>query len=253
MTDVGAKLETSGGEAEYATAAEYQSLSPLAALALVLGLLSPAALASPLLLVIPAAAVGAGVLALAKIRSSDGALTGIAVARWGIAIALACAVAPAVRDPLRNALMQRQTADVARQWLTLLAEGRVEDCRALLSGTAIGSLSPKPDEPGAEPPAPEAVEAIVLGKLRNDPLTRRLADFKTPLAVEADPKTNGAPVFDGARTIASGVYIVRATSGGNACRVELNFVRAQFYENEGRPWRIERWTLVRDADADSAS
>lgn len=253
MTDLGAKADAIGGDVDPTTAPEYQSLSPLAALALILGLLSPAALAAPLLLVIPAAAIGVGVLALAKIRASDGALTGVGVARWGIAVAVACALAPLVRDPLRNALMERQTTEVARQWLTMLAEGRVEDCRALLSGQAIGSLAPHADKPGAEPPAPEVVETIVLDKLRSDALSRRLAEFQTPLTVDTDPTNDATPVFDGARTMATGVFVVRPAGDGDSCRVQLNFIRAEFYENEGRPWRIERWTLLPAAGADGAS
>jgi hypothetical protein len=252
MTEIGAKVNAIGDEVDPTMSPEYQSLCPLAALALILGLLSPAALAAPLLLVIPAAAIGVGALALAKIRASDGALTGVIVARWGIALAVACALAPLVRDPLRNALMERQTTEVARQWLTMLAEGRVEDCRALLSGQAIGSLAPHADKPGAEPPAPEVVATIVLDKLRNETLSQRLAGFKTPLIVEADPANDASPVFDGARTMTTGIYTVRPAGDGESCRVQLNFVRAAFYENEGRPWRIERWSLLPAAGADGA-
>ena len=53
-------------------------------------------------------------------------------------------------------------------------------------------------------------------------------------------------MFDGARTIATGVFNVQPSEGGDTCRVQLNFIRADFYENEGRPWRIERWTLLKE-------
>src|SRR3712207_6324975 len=106
---------------------EYQSLTPWATISLVLGALSPAALAAPLLLVVPVAAVGAGLLALAKIQAADGGLTGTRLARWGMGLGLACIAATLVRAPVRDAMMRQQTMELTRHWITLLAEGNADE------------------------------------------------------------------------------------------------------------------------------
>jgi hypothetical protein len=237
-----------GRAAAQAEAPDFQSLSPLAALSLILGLSSAAALSSPLLLVIPAAAAGLAVLALAKIGASDGALTGARLARWGLAIALACAAATLVRDPVRNRLMQRQAADAARRWFTLIAEGRLGESRALLAPQALASLGPAKGEPGSPPPAPEAVESVTLENLRRDKLVQKLSGWKTPLTATIEAGTAQSPVFDGPRTMSAATFRVAPADGEDSCRVQMNFARAPYFENEGEPWRIERWTVLEGAD-----
>jgi hypothetical protein len=230
----------------------YQSLCPWATLALILAILSPTALVTPLLLAIPAAAVGAALLALARIRRSDGALTGARMARWAMTIAIACVIAPIVRDQVRNALMRRQTTAVAEAWLAQVAQGQVAESRALLSLNAIGALAPRSEQPGAPPPDPKVVETVVIEKLRSDPLTRGLAEFKTPLTVTLQ-SPDFAPVFDGQRTLANGVYRVESAAEREPLLVQINFLRQQYYENEGRPWRIDSWKLVDETAAPAAA
>jgi hypothetical protein len=225
-------------------APEYQSLSSLATLALVMSLLSPLALATPLMLVAPAAAIGVALLALAKIRASDGALTGVKVAQCGLAIAVACGVAAFVRDPVRNMLMRRQTADVARVWLTQLAEDKLIDARALLSAQAVQSLGPAPGNPSDEPPPLEVIEAAVLERLGDDPMTQALSALQRPLSVNEESSTAQPPVFDGGRTLVTGDFIVKPAGDGAPVRVNITFVRAAYYESQGLPWRVERWSLA---------
>ncbi len=220
---------------------DYQSLSPLAALALLLGLLSPAALIAPLLLIVPAAAFGAGALALAKIRNSDGALSGAALARWGIALSLACAVAAVVRVPVRDALLRRQMASAASQWFTLLAEQRIEDSIKLLGGSATQSLGPPPPAPGADPPSAEETHATVLDNMRKDKLAQLLSELDTPLRIVAEPVPGESPTFDGGRTFLLSHFTVRAPEGDASLRVEVRMARSEFYEADGRPWRVESW------------
>jgi hypothetical protein len=257
MTDLASNANAGDNRAVDLASPEYQSFSAPAALAFALSLLSPLALATPLMMAAPAAAIGLAILALAKIRASDGALTGVKIARWAIAIALACSVATFVRGPVRNMLMRRQTAEVARVWLTQLAEGQIVEARTLLSGQADHSLGPPSGGPDSPPPQPEAVTAVVLERLGNEPLTGALAAMKRPLSVSLDPSTAEPPVFDGARTLLAGTYVVTPAGDGAPLRVQLTFVRAAFYETEGRPWRIERWSIAAEpseaADAGSPS
>src|SRR5262245_1533974 len=106
---------------------EFRSLSIPAALSVAAGLASPAALASPLLVILPVAAILLALLALTKIRTSGGALTGEPVAQIGLALGVASFVAVAVRGPVRNALLRSQARAAARDWLTLMADGRRVD------------------------------------------------------------------------------------------------------------------------------
>ena len=222
-------------------APDYQSLCGLAVVALVLGLLSAAAFATALLLIIPAAAIGAGLLALRKIRTSDGALAGSALARWGVALGIACIVAVFVRNEVRDELMKRQATDVARRWFSLLADEQISEARALLSGDAVGSLVPhgSPDTP---PIPAEQAEEISLNRLRSDPLTTYL---------KGRPGGDGAisvdhlspPAFDGPRTLIDGNFTIAPRGGGSHRHATIQFVRARGYERDGTPWRINRWEL----------
>jgi hypothetical protein len=225
---------------------EYQSLSPLAALAFVLGLLSLAALSAPLLLVVPVAAIGAAWLALVKIRASGGVLSGARLAQWGLSLGLACAVTTVVRDPVRNALMRRQTQAVAEQWLSLVVEGKLSESLKFLDAQAVQSLGPRPPSEGQKPPAAEEVLAATLEKMRSDKLTLQLAKLKPPLRIVGDEDSQAAPVFDGARTLLSSTQLVTGSHEGDTLHIGFSFVRSPYYEAEGRPWRIERWAIINE-------
>lgn len=227
--------------------AEYQSLAPLAAIALLLGICSPAALASPLLVLVPAAAALSGVLALAKIRAAGGALTGDALARWGVALAVGSGVAALVRTPARDALVHRQADRVAQQWLALVAEDRTAGALALLGASALQSLGPQqPGGPGGpEPPPtdPPDLRSMITAKLRGDVLARRLAELRPPLRVAREPG-GAAPMYDGLRTIVVANYEVAASGAPKPLRVELRLERAAHYEASGQPWRVASWRLL---------
>jgi len=215
-------------------APEYQSLSVLAVVALVLGVASIAALAAPLLLVLAAAAIGFGLLALSAIRNSDGAMTGANVARLGMAVAVVAAAAMFVRGALRDALLQRQAEAVVRSWIETLADQRFEDARAMLSNTAINSLLPDPQTRQTQLTAAEADE-ISLRRLRDDPLSKALAGEAVVIAEGVT-----SPVFDGPRAVVTASFVIGAP-GGSHRHAEVHAVRDRQYEHDGRPWRIEAW------------
>lgn len=221
----------------------YQTLAPLAALAFVLGMLSLFAFAAPLLLIVPAAAIGAALLALRKIHSSDGALSGERLACWGLALGLACGIAVFVRDPVRNALIRRQVDAISQQWLMLLADGRFEEATKLLDAEALQGLVPRPDE-RAKPMSKEEALAIAIEHLRRDKLVQRLAALGSPVHLVPDDSATPQPVFDGDRTLIGVRRTVAGTRAGEPCHVDFGFLRLPVYETEGRPWRIQRWALV---------
>jgi hypothetical protein len=223
---------------------EYQSLSPLAAIALLLGLISPAALIHPMLMIVPLAAAGAALLALGKIRASGGVLTGARVAQWGLALGIVFGAASIVRTPVRDALIHRQTTAVAQDWLTAIAKGRIDDSFRLLGSRGMQSLGPPQGDPAAEPPKMEDVLILARANMQAAPVAKYLAGLKLPLTVTVTPDGHGTPVEDGTRILVGEEYAV-AGAGDEAPRlVQLHFVRSPLYEGEGRPWRIDSWTLV---------
>lgn len=214
----------------------YRQVSPIAVIALALGVCSLVAFVGPEFLPVPLAAIGAALLALGKIRRSDGALTGEGLARLAIALALAFAAGALVRESVRDTLMQRQAADTARQWLDLLAKGRTKDARELLSPDGSASLLPR-REMGQEPLGKDEGEAIILDALRSDALTRTLAEPGREVTLDSA----ASPVFEGGRAVIGVSFSVGAAGKGDHRHLTLQLNRTATFERDGRPWRVDRW------------
>jgi hypothetical protein len=221
---------------ELTDAARYSQVSPAAVIALLLGLASPLAFIGPLFFLFPAAAVGVGLVALGKIRSSDGALTGQSLARFAMALGVACLAAALVRGSVRDALMQRQAVDFTARWIGLLADGQIKEASELLSGEGASNLVPPPGQ-GEEPLPPEESEKLLLNGLASQTLARALSGQTNPGVFEGVSE----PVYDGPKTIVVVKYGVDDAADGSHRHVELQAVRAAFYETTGEPWRIDRW------------
>lgn len=216
---------------------EYRSLSGLALLALLLGLLSSAVLAYPLMLAVSAAAFGCGALALSRIRAADGAVAGAALARLGMALAVAFAVASLVRDRTRSEMLNAQADVSVRQWLGLLGDDRLDEARAMLTASAAQSMLP-PREPGKDPLPVEKSEPIVMAKFSADPLVAGLRGKPLPgdLAAEAPdaPPERTGFVWNVVRH-----YRLEGLQGGPHLQVSLKrIVRVAGVEPS---WKIERW------------
>ena len=235
-----ASIGTNLDEPDAATA-DYRSVSGLAVLALAFGLASPAALIAPVLMVVPAAAVGAALLAERGIRTSGGVLAGVALARCGLALALASVGAAVVRGPVRDELLHRQAMPAAERWFSLLAEGRDEEAFSLLSGQGASMLYPA-REPGQPPTPAEEAKTMALEHLRNDPVARCLRGKQAPLVVRlAQPA--GTPLLEGGRARIDADFTVSDGGEGEPCRIHVQCVRS-FYGTAEQPWRIERWSLA---------
>ncbi len=148
---------------------QYQSLSTSAVVALVLGLLSPIAFFSPLLLVMPLLALGVALWALARIKGSGGGLLGTRLAYCGLALAIVCGVASVARSQIRVELLRRQASETAERWLSLLAQGQAEETLALMTRSAVSKLSPSGEGGG---PVPVATVPIFEAELRHAQLLR---------------------------------------------------------------------------------
>jgi len=153
---------------------QYQSLSTAAIVALMLGLLSPLAFFSPLLVVVPLFALAVALWALARIKGSEGGLLGTRLAYCGLALAIVFGVASVTRVQIRGELLQRQASEAAQRWLSLLAQGRAEEVLSLMTHAATAKLSPSGEDGG---PVPVATVPIFEAELRSAQLLR------DPLAV----------------------------------------------------------------------
>lgn len=189
--------EASGSSYDADELGQYQSLSTSAVVALVLGLLSPLAFFSSLLVVVPLLALAVALWALAKIKGSEGGLQGTRLAYCGLALAIVFGVASVTRAQVRVELLRRQANETAERWLSLLARGRAEEVLTLMTGTAISKLSTSGEE---GPPVPIATVPIFEAELRSaqllrDPLAIALMEMRQR-DQETLPQSKGNLVYD---------------------------------------------------------
>lgn len=226
-------------------AGEYRSLSVLAVMSLVLGICSPAALTTPVLLAVPALGIGAGLLALRAIDQSAGGLAGRGLARAGIALSGLLLAAAIVRDPVRDRLMDQQADAAVRRWVELLASGKFGDARGVLSSGSVNSMLLE-REPGSKPMPVEQIAEIVAKRLEHDPLTAlaaQAAESKGTLRLEPVGESL-PPEFTGPMTAIARTY--RVISGSHAPEKYAQFSLRRV--DGGTPpyddWLIERWVLL---------
>jgi len=168
---------------------QFQSLSSLAVMALVLGVLSPIAFFSPLLVVVPGFALAVAIAALARIKSSEGGLLGTRLAYCGLALAIVFGVAAITRTQVRVEILRRQANETAERWLSMLANGRAEEALGLMTSSAISKLIAS-GEDGATVPIFEA--ELRSAQLLRDPLAVALIEMH-----QTDKKT--LPQYQGTR------------------------------------------------------
>jgi hypothetical protein len=134
-----------GGEDE----PTYRSLSVLAVVALIAGLLAPLALVAPLLLAIPLFGIGAAAIALRQISASDGAMTGRAAALAGLALSIAMIGAVFTRTELSRTLLAGQSRVAGAEWFERLQAGDAEGAFRLTRESL--RPTPPPDDPASAP------------------------------------------------------------------------------------------------------
>jgi hypothetical protein len=133
-----------------APVAEYRTVSGLAIFSLVIGIAAPLCLAWPLLFVIPLIGVAVSIIAIRRIDSSEGALTG----RWAAVTALMLCVFSGTAAVTRNLAIRYvrtgQAEELGREWIGLLLAGDKE--QAFLLTVAGNSREPMVPEPGMTAP-----------------------------------------------------------------------------------------------------
>jgi hypothetical protein len=103
---------------------EYRSVSVLAVVAAILGLLSLLALVDPAGWLIPVAAIVVSVIAICRIRSREAAMIGKKAAVLGLVIALLSGSAAVSRWFAARFFVERQARGIAAAWFGLLADNQ---------------------------------------------------------------------------------------------------------------------------------
>jgi hypothetical protein len=106
--------------------AQYSSVSRMAVLSVALGLVSALALVSPILVVVPLAAIATAVIALRQIALSQGRLMGTRPATVGLCLATLFLGWGLSREVTRNAVLTRQAQEFADGWLVLVRQGKLQ-------------------------------------------------------------------------------------------------------------------------------
>lgn len=213
----------------------YRSLSNLAILAMVLGLLSPLALMVPLFIVIPLAGATVALLAYSNIRAHAETLSGRTLAKIALFLSVLCLLATPVKSLVRTQLYQRQADQAARQWLNTLAEGDLSEALGQLTPSAIGGLT-KPDttpgNPSSQPSVQDVVEALgknpfvenIRAQAKDGPLELKV------LSLHVDYNRSQPAV----------VIAYETNNQGDSSSVIVHCLRMNS-PTSGRIWKIEAW------------
>jgi len=216
---------------------QYRSLSTLAVVAFVLGLCSLLAFVSPLMLVVPLAAVATALLALKGIAASEGGLSGAKLARLGLALAILFTVASFARVKIRDVLLQRQADRAGRQWLSLAAQSRSEDMLELMTKAAAGKLLPTNT---AQQQTSFFGGIFAIAMMRQDPLVVRLSELRGTGEIRLELK-DASIVATGQPPEAFFRYIAgNAESEQQDCLMVLKRFQASDSETI---WLIDSWAL----------
>jgi hypothetical protein len=111
----------------------YRPVSALAVLAAVAGVCSAAALAAPVLWMLPLVAVGLSLAALADVARPPTGKAGRWAALLGLALALGFGAQATVTAAATHWLMNRRAEAAATYWLDAICAGRLADARSMAS------------------------------------------------------------------------------------------------------------------------
>jgi hypothetical protein len=128
--------------------ANYRSLSVLALISLMLGLLSTLSLVFPLFLGVVLLGLIFSLLALRQISLSEGRLAGRWAAVLGLILCVTCGVATMSRSAAIRHLRTSQAEEFGRNWLSVLAANKTTQA---FRGTVEGNQPPPMAEPGMPP------------------------------------------------------------------------------------------------------
>lgn len=216
---------------------QYRSLSSMAVVSFLLGLCSFLMLASPVLVVVPLAAIAMALLAMRGIANSDGGLTGTRLALSGIGLAVLFGVAAYARVAVRDELMQQQVEQASEQWLGMAADGDVDAMLEFMTKPAADKL-----KPAVEVAQPGSIFGDMLNSalMRQDPLVVALTGLKEGGALEF--RVTDVQVFATSQPAQGLIKYVVANPNGDEIVCSMGLKRFKASQNT-RVWLIDSWQL----------
>jgi hypothetical protein len=199
---------------------EYVAINMAAVVTLVLGLASALVLLSPTLLVVPAAAIVFGIVALRQISHSNGTQTGRVLAWLGILIGLGMAGfigAREVRAEMANRAEQQAIKSVVAELGNAVMAGDYDKALTLFS-----------DRFQKRPDMTPKVFAARWAVLTNNAMYGKMTGFRTNDRVEAAATLDA----DGAR---GGVSMLVVTFE----KTDQVFRREIYFRQEGGVWKVD--------------
>lgn len=214
---------------------EYRSVSGMAVLSLVLGVVSLAALVTSTLLIVPLLGVIFAMLAIRKIAASEGRLVGRTVAILGLGLSLAIGAGVYVRDATVNSLIASQGEQWALEWCELVRDGELATAAELGVGPEV--RQPFDDQLNAYYATDE--EAIKrMEAFKNDAVIRELMDAPEGSRVVPGDVLLVEPDGLGGYAMIQAFELVPPAGEGNPSRFQLTLRRARLAGLGGSAWLL---------------
>jgi hypothetical protein len=217
----------------------YRALSALAAISLLLGLLSFLALAHPAAWFIPSLAIGLGLVALRRIRRRPEALMGAGLAMVGVTLALFFLCWAPTSYFADRWLIQRQARQFCEQWLSAVLAGE--------TGTAYQATLPVRTRQPVGTALDEYYELHELERVDRDAyfqegVPRQLAELQGQARFEFD-RNLGIDFDPGYLLVTPRYFLYRQGEAQPALHLQMEVLRES--DRDG-----VYWTLIKLVDAD---
>ena len=178
----------------------YHSVSMLAVVALVLGLLSPLAFAHELLWAMPIVGAGLAAIAIFRIDRSDGGLIGRKAAVAGLALSLLCGLGAATHAVTRRLWLTHRARQLSDRFLDLLREGNARPAHRLNTRPQFRyAAETDPEKFYAEnPEAAKEYDSFVNREIVKDLLTlgqRAELGHQSTRLISSDPQNDYLMVY----------------------------------------------------------
>lgn len=220
-------------------ALEYRTLSVLAIVSLVLGLVSPLCLLAPLLLTIAFFGAATSIMALRRVASSGGLLAGRGVALAALVLSVASLGAFYGRDLATRQLLFHQAKTVALQWFELVQSGQTKQALELTVQRAPVTPNTGPEEAAEKPD----LESITLAHFREDPLVQTLSTVGKQATVRWRQNLSLAVERQGVGTVEQVYTITPADPEHAAFEARLTLQRSSKNGRSTPAWLISDYGL----------
>jgi hypothetical protein len=204
MTDAGSQ-EIRFSTLETAELVQYQKVSLLAVVSLVLGILSPTAFAHPLLWIVPLIAAGLAIWSLRVIAASNSALVGRRIAIAALALAMLFGAWAPSRHYSRQVVLSRHGQQFVQHWVELVRNGRLYEAYELHlppeqrhSGQSLEDIYEDRDADSSAPSNDHEAILVDDRSMRRD-FRRFFAD--SPLPSIMDARQQGTLQFSGTESL----------------------------------------------------